>query len=326
MKVLVVTNFGPDASAPHRGRWVVDQVEATRKLGVEVDLLSFPPGKSQYVPAVREIRRRLRRDQFDLVHAHFGLAGWCALLAGANPLIVTYHGTDVRHPVTGRLSRALARRATLNAPVSSELLGDHDGRPGITPLPGRTAVLPCGPDLSRFTPLDRDLSRERIGLDPEGRYLLFPASPARPEKRVEMALQLAEASGATLLTGGRIPPEEMPLWMNAADAVVVTSAYEGFGLACLESLACETPVISTPVGVAPLVLDGLANTLCEPFDLGRWSAFLGELFGASDRRAAGRRRAGAFSAERLAERVVITYREVLSGIEEEFDIRPPVEA
>jgi teichuronic acid biosynthesis glycosyltransferase TuaC len=326
MKVLVVMNFGPDESAPHRGRWVVDQVEATRSLGVEVELYSFKPGKSQYLPAIREIRSLLREGGFDLVHAHFGLAGWCALLAGARPLVVTYHGTDVRHPVTGRLSRLLSRRTALNAPVSSELLREHQGRPGIDSSPGRTAILPCGPDLSRFTPSPRDRARHAIGLEPDGRYIFFPASPARPEKRFELALRLAETVGARVLTGGHIPPEEMPNWMNAADAVVVTSAYEGFGLACLESLACETPVLSTPVGIAPLALNGLDNTLCEPFDLDRWSHFLGDLLDAPDARARGRERVGAFSAERLAERVVLAYREVLDGAPEGFDIRPPVEA
>lgn len=326
MKVLVVMNFGPDESAPHRGRWVIDQVEATRKLGVEVDLYSFRPGRSEYLPAIRGIRKRLRRAEFDLVHAHFGLAGWCALLAGARPLVVTYHGTDVRHPMTGRLSRALSRRTTLNAPVSSELLGRHEGRPGITPFPGRTAILPCGPDLSRFTPLDRRRSREELGLDRDGRYLFFPANPARPEKRFDRALRLAESTGATLLTGGHIPPEEMPLWMNAANAVVITSSYEGFGLACLEGLACETPVASTPVGVAPLVLDGLENTLCKPFELGLWSNFLKELMLTTERHTEGRGRAVTFSADRLAERVVLAYRDVLTGIDTGFDIRPPVEA
>jgi len=316
MKVLVVMNFGPDESAPHRGRWVIDQVEATRALGVEVELYSFRPGRSGYLPAIRKIRSLLRRNEFDLVHAHFGLAGWCALLAGARPLVVTYHGTDVRHPVTGRLSRLLSRRTALNAPVSSDLLSGHEGRPGIESTPGRTAILPCGPDLSRFSPSPRSRARRSLGLEPDGRYIFFPAGPARPEKRFELALSLAEAVGSTVLTGGHIPPEEMPVWMNAADAVVVTSAYEGFGLACLESLACETPVLSTPVGIAPLALDGLANTLCEPFDLDRWSAFLTGLLEDRDRRAPGRDRARAFSADRLAERVVLAYREVLEGVDD----------
>ena len=51
----------------------------------------------------------------------------------------------------------------------------------------------------------------------------------------------------------------MPLWINAANAVLVTSDYEGFGLAAIEALACDVPVLSTPVGIAPYALGGIAR-------------------------------------------------------------------
>jgi hypothetical protein len=47
MRVLVVTNFVPDAAAPQRGRWVRDQVEEIRRRGVEVEVFSFPPAARQ---------------------------------------------------------------------------------------------------------------------------------------------------------------------------------------------------------------------------------------------------------------------------------------
>jgi glycosyltransferase involved in cell wall biosynthesis len=129
MRVLVVTNFVPDAGAPQRGRWVLDQVEEVRRLGVEVDVFSFPPGSGHYIPAAVRLRRLLRRDSFDLVHVHYGLTAWSALLAGARPLVVTFHGTDVRHPIVGPLSRRLAWRADLVAAVSRSLFGPEDDRP-----------------------------------------------------------------------------------------------------------------------------------------------------------------------------------------------------
>ena len=312
MKVLVATNFRPDESAPQRGRWVVDQVEALRELGVDVELFSFPPGRGNYLPAVRRIRELLSKERFDLVHAHYGLVGWCALLAGARPLLVTFHGTDVRHPVVGRLSRLLSGRIALSAPVSSALLGPEGGRKGLERIPGRTAILPCGPGLERFGPMDRDLARDELGLDREARILFFPANPDRPEKRVGLAASVADAAGFDLITGGNIDPEAMPVWMNAADAVAITSLYEGFGMACLEAVTCETPVMSTPVGVAPLVLRGLPGTLCEDFETGRWADFLIGLGEGSNRGIPGGREAAAtFSAGRMAERVLVAYREVL---------------
>ena len=82
-------------------------------------------------------------------------------------------------------------------------------------------------------------------------------------------MEVAAACDAELLTGGSIEPERMPLWLNAADAVLVTSDYEGFGMAAVEALACEVPVLSTPVGIAPYALGGIDGCLCAPFDAGR---------------------------------------------------------
>jgi len=310
VRVLVVTNFVPDADAPQRGRWIEDQVGEVRELGVEVEVFAFPRGRQNYLPATRRLRARLRKERFDLVHAHYGLVGWCARLAGARPLVVSFHGTDVRHPLVGPLSRRLAWRADLVAAVSRGLFSPEDRRPGLPKVPA-SAVLPCGPDLARFRPLPRPEARRRLGLDPAGRYLLFPADPRRPEKRHDRAARLAEACDAELLTGGSIEPEQMPLWMNAANAVLVTSEHEGFGLVCVEALACDVPVLSTPVGIAPYALGGLDGTLCAPFELEAWTSAATPLLDSGDPRVPGRARGVALSAARMAERTVVAYRAVL---------------
>jgi teichuronic acid biosynthesis glycosyltransferase TuaC len=309
VRVLVVTNFEPDDSAPQRGRWVRDQIDEVRRRGIEVDVFSFPPGRYEYIPATRRLRALLRRERFDLVHAHYGLPGWCARLAGARPLIVTFHGTDVRHGVVGPLSRRLAWRLDLVAAVSRALFAPEDGRPGLPPVPG-SAVLPCGPDLTRFGPSSRADARRALDLDPHGRYLFFPANPARPEKRHDRAAELAAACGAELLTGGAIEPEAMPLWLNAANAVLVTSDYEGFGMAAVEALACEVPVLSTPVGIAPYALTGVAGCLCAPFDAEAWAVVARARLDEPDPRVAGARRAASLSAARMAERAIEAYRDV----------------
>jgi len=309
VRVLVVTNFEPDEEAPQRGRWVRDQVDEIRRRGIEVDLFSFPPGRGEYVPATKRLRALLRRERFDLVHAHYGLPGWVAKLAGAEPLIVTFHGTDVRHAVVGALSRRLAWRVDLVAAVSRALFDPEDGRPGLPAVPG-SAVLPCGPDLGRFEPIPRAEARRALGLDPEGRFLFFPANPARPEKRHDRATELAAACGAELRSGGSIEPERMPLWLNAASAVLVTSDYEGFGMAAVEALACGVPVLSTPVGVAPYALGGVEGCLCAPFELAAWSAVARRHLEAADPRVEGSARADSLSAARMAERVIAAYRDV----------------
>lgn len=303
MRALVVTNMYPSPARPALGRFVHDQVEALRRIdGLDVELFAFPPGLRSYPRAARALRRRYRGERFDVVHAHFGLTAWPALAVRGAPHVVTFHGTDLAHPRSGKLSRAVVPLVALAATVSASLAERIPGA-GVR---RRVAVLPCGVDLRRFRPIPRAEARASLGLDPDGRYLLFPASPARPEKRADRAREVAGET--TLLTLDEVPPEEVPLWVNAANAVLIPSEREGFGLAVLEALACDVPVLATPVGIAPLALDGIDGAHCAPFSADEWRAALAPHLAAADPRIAGRSRAGLFSADRMARRVAVAWR------------------
>jgi teichuronic acid biosynthesis glycosyltransferase TuaC len=307
VRVLVVTHMTPSESHPERGAFVDDQVKALkRRAQAEVEFRRFPPGALSYLVTARKLRRSGRG--FDVVHAHYGLSGWSALAARAPRRVVTFHGTDIRHRLVGPLSRLLVRLIDLPATVSASLA--RSGVPGAGSR-RRVAVLPCGVDLERFRELDRRDARARLGLDQHRPYLLFPADPGRAVKRYDRACSLcARVPGAALLPLRGVPPNEVPFWVNASTAVLITSDHEGFGLAALEALACNVPVLSTPVGVAPLALEGIAGTACEPFSEERWLAALQAHVQAPDPRIAGRARAELFSSERMAQRVLAAYREL----------------
>ena len=305
MRALVVTNMYPTPDRPALGSFVRDQVEALRRRGdVEVELFAFSPGLRAYPAAARALRRRYAGTRFDVVHAHFGLTAWPAVAARLGPVVVTLHGNDLFHPRSNRLTRAILPLTALPAAVSREFSENVPGA-GVT---RRVAVLPVGIDLERLRPIPRREARERLGLDPGGRYLLFPHDPARPLKRFDRA---QEAAGATtLLTMGRVPPSEVPFWINAANAVVVPSQAEGFGLAVIEALACGVPAFGTPVGIHPVALHGIAGAFCEPWDRDAWRAALRPAIEAEDPRVDGRARAELFSADRMAARVVEAWREI----------------
>jgi hypothetical protein len=172
-------------------------------------------------------------------------------------------------------------------------------------------VLPTGVNLARFTRIDRAVARRELGLRPDARYLLFPSDPVRPEKRVDRARQVADAAGAELLTYDRVPPERVPLMINAANAMLVTSEREGFGLGPLEALACDVPVLSTDVGIAPLALKGVAGTLVGGFNAREWAAAVKPHLESDDPRVHGRARAELFDSNRMAMRVFQAYRAIL---------------
>jgi teichuronic acid biosynthesis glycosyltransferase TuaC len=304
LRALVITNMWPSPANPAFGAFVRDQVDALRALpDVDVDVFHFGPGG--YLRAAREVRRAHRHIDYDIVHAHFGLTALPALALRGAPLLVTLHGTDLRHPRSGRITRALLPFVTLPATVSSSLAQAVAG----AGTDRRVAVLPCGVDLKRFRPIPRAQARRELGLDPDEPCLLFPADPLRAGKRHDLAIDAAD--GTRLLSLGGVDPRQVPLWINAANAVVLPSEAEGFGLAVLEALACDVPVVATPVGIHPVALAGLDGVLCAPYDTERWRAALAPHLAAADARVAGRRRAGLWSSERMARRVVAAWSELV---------------
>jgi teichuronic acid biosynthesis glycosyltransferase TuaC len=311
VRALVVSNMLPDERHPERGRFVRDQVDALRRLPeLDVELYEFAPGVGNLLGAARALRARGRGrgGPLDVVHAHFGLTAWPALAVPARARALTVHGTDVRDPRTRQVTRAALPLMALVGAVSAELLQALPGRAARR----RARVLPCGVDLERFRRLPRGEARAALGLDVAERYLLFPADAARAGKRYDRALALVRALSTEraprLLTLGGVAPERVPLWVNAADAVLIPSEREGFGLAALEALACDVPVLATPVGVHRQALEGLAGTLCAPFEIGGWRAALERLLADADPRIEGRARAEPFSANAMAARLAAAWR------------------
>jgi len=305
-RVLIVTNMYPDAERPQRGIFVQRQVDALLRTGeVDVEVAPFSASGApwRYFIEAAKLAPQVRRA--DLVHAHYGLTGIAALSALPlhRPLLLTVHGRDCHHALVRQVTAQIAARAAGVVAVSRELAA-------LCPFPIMD-VIPPGVDVQRFEPLDRAEARRQLGLPEERRFLLFPAHPERPEKRIEAAQRLADAVGLTLRTYCDTPTAEVPLWINAADAVIVTSAREGYGLACMEALACNVAVLSTPVGIAGEVLARVPGTLCAPFDLARWSAHLRTLLADADPHVPGREVAAEQSTDVMARRTLALYHEVL---------------
>ncbi len=310
MRALIVTNMYPSAQHPALGSFVRDQVQALRRIpGIELELFTFAPGSGSpaaYIRAAARLRRRYQGRRFDVVHAHYGLTAWPSMAVPASIHAVTLHGTDLSHRRSRALTLASLRLLDLVAAVSEPLAGEIPQWASRAPA----AVLPCGVDIERFRPIARGEARAALRLDASRPHVLFPADPRRAEKRYDRAR--AVAGEARLLTLVDVEPHDVPLWVNAANAVLVPSEREGFGLGVLEALACNVPVLATPVGVAPAALAGVAGAFCGPFDAGAWRAALAPHLAVAEPRVAGRARAAPYSSDQMARNVASAWHALLS--------------
>jgi teichuronic acid biosynthesis glycosyltransferase TuaC len=313
VRILVVTNMFPTAQEPDFGAVVREQVASLEARGVEVQVLVIAGrvSKTNYLTAAPKVRRCVRGDRFSLIHAHYGLSGAVALVQRRVPVVTTFHGSDTGYVHwQAVVSRYVARRTT---PVfvssdGAQRLGAEDA-----------VVIPCGVDMSLFRPLERSVARTKLGWPLEPPYALLPGARTNPVKGAhlfeaavcEARKRVPELRTASLEHYAR---EDVSLVLNAVDVTVMTSHSEGSPVTIKESLACQTPVVSVPVGDVPGLIAGLpgcrtvdrtpeslADALLEAVRVGRTPEL--------------RRRVEPFSLERVADRLIALYDDVVRQAE-----------
>lgn len=258
LKVLFITSQWPTPQSPAAAPFVEREVRALREAGVEVDVLHYEGGWSftKYIRAVREMRRRLRQHHYDLIHAYFGQCGLVARAQARLPVVITYGGSDVEgSPVFSGTNRyknyvlmGISRTLSLfvnQVIVVSENLG--------LKLPRKDYhIITIALDLDLFQPMDKQAARDRLGLPQDVKLALFAANPENTRKRYDLAQEVCRIASKTLpvqlVTATRRPPAEIPVFMSACDALLLTSTNEGSPNVVREALACNLPVVSTNVG------------------------------------------------------------------------------
>jgi glycosyltransferase involved in cell wall biosynthesis len=325
-EVLVVTNVWPEPpERPVYGIFVQRQVESLRAAGVRCDVLylrghasalAYPLAAARFVVSTIGWRGRYR-----LVHVHAGEAALAARFHAGTPMMASYFGDDVLgdRDAAGAVTRAArVRRAIVRAHSQLFSATITKSRVMEAALPARTRrrnhVIPNGVSRELFRPLGRAEARARLGWPAGEPVALFAATkPESPAKRLPLARRACELAGVRIEIASGVFPTEMPVLMNAADCLLVTSAVEGSPNVVKEALMCNLPVIATGVGDIPERLEGVEPSWICPPEPRALSAALTECT-AAGRRSNGREVAADLDEARIAERIVSVYRD-LAGIE-----------
>ena len=263
-RVVLVTNLFPTPAYPHRGIFVERQVTVMNRLlrePVRVVLVGRT-GAGGWLASRRVVGEIVATVRPDIVHVYYGASGAVVPLGLTQPIVLTLCGSDIlrwgtRHDFRGLLEYAVSWVTAVRAQavvVQSKPVRDALG---AQVLKSKAIVVPTGIDLATFAPRDRTRCRARLGWPVDEAVVLFPADPRRREKQ----FPLAEASVARLVrshSGQRVTlrvlrdvaPDSVVDHLNAADCVLLTSAWEAGPIVLAEALACGIPVVSTPVGYA----------------------------------------------------------------------------
>ena len=244
------------------------QVAGVRARGHAVDVLAVPGYSKEVdrgVPTyARYYLRALRRSVrgYDVVHANYGLTAPPAIAQVRLPVVLTLWGSDLMGKY-GRVSRLCARFAD-EVVVMSEEMADA--------VAGDCHVIPHGVDLDLFRPIPRETACQQLGWDPDVRHVLFPYDPSRTVKDFPRAERIVARVDSTsvepveLHTVSGVDHDRMPLYMNAADAMVLTSKREGMPNTVKEALACNLPVVATDVSDLATLLAPASHSVVDDDD------------------------------------------------------------
>ncbi len=204
-------------------------------------------GISGYLSNIRKIRKCIRNEDPDIIHAHYSFSGYAArLAAGGKPVVVSLMGSDLANNGIYRfLTSFFCKYLWDRTIVKSEWMAPRTGC-------RHTVVIPNGVDLNRFVPMDNRLAlKKKLGLSPDRKHIFFFADPVRRSKNFELAQKaVKQLSGEDieLVVRHDVPHGDMPELINAADAVLLTSRWEGSPNIVKEAMACNCPVVATNVG------------------------------------------------------------------------------
>ena len=247
MKVLQLVTGANDSFYRH-------QIRALEANGIQCTTLT-PPGSHTHentdgsrsvVNYLRYLPRVLREssESYDLLHANYGLTAPFALAQSQLPVVLSLWGSDLFGPY-GRLSKLCARWCDAVIVMSTTM---------ATELDQDCYVVPHGVDTEQFRPIPQHDAQVAVDWDPTHLHVLFPYSPSQTVKNYPRAKRVVDAARdrlnrpITLHTVFDEPHARVPLYMNAADVLLLTSQWEGSPNSVKEALACNLPVVAVDVG------------------------------------------------------------------------------
>ena len=303
MKVLIIASGNSAVISP----FVKEQADSLKDIGLDIDyFLIKGKGITGYIKNYFTLIKFLKKNTYDIIHAHYGLSGLLATFQSYAPVVITFHGSDVNLNRTNFYLSFLASR------LSDENIFVHESlSKKINLFSNQTEIIPCGVDLNLFKPFDKLASRDKLGLNHNGYYILFSSSFNNKIKNAALAkLALDNIKNATLIEMKGYSREEVHLLMNAVDILIVTSYSETGPLVVKEALACNCPIISTDVGDVKKLVKGIKNCKIVEYDAKQIEQSIRDIL-SSNQKSDGRTAVKHLGLEKVAAEVYEVYKKVL---------------
>lgn len=290
---------------------IKNQGDSLINRGVELTYFTIKgKGLKGYLKSIPRLKKHLKENKYDIIHAHYSLSAFVASFSGAKPLIVSLMGSDVKSKGYYRFIINLFNKFYW----TKTIVKSEDMRVALQMK--EAEVIPNGVDFNKFKPIDKDIALRETGWDVSKKGILFAANPNRPEKNFKLAkktFDLLDDQEIELHSLDNVPNDKMPYYHNAADVVLITSLWEGSPNVIKEAMACNCPIISTDVGDVKEIIYGTDECYISNFNPNSLAKDIKRILSNNGKRSNGRRRIKHLDEELIALKLINLYKELLSN-------------
>lgn len=243
MKVLFVSSGRKGFVSP----LIKNQGDSLAKLGIDIDYIIIQSGFFGYIKGIKQVRSKYLSGKYDIIHAHYLFCGIIAGLAGKFPLVVSLLGSDAFKSKLWLFFIRIFNKYRWDATIVKT-----QEMKNVLKL-NNLIILPNGVDTEKFKPINRKIARKKLNIDNNKKIAVFISDPNRREKNYCFAVKVIEAYNnkydkLELLVVNNIDSNDVPLYINAANLLVLTSDREGSVNVIKEAMSCNLPFVSTNVG------------------------------------------------------------------------------
>ena len=270
MKVLFVT--GGNSNKFEISPIIEAQANSLRRNNIEIEyFLIQGKGISGYLKNVITLRKFLKKNSFDIIHAHYSFSGVISSLATKKtPILVSFLGSDInRSNVLNKIIIKYNFIFKWKAIIVKSLEMKLKLKSKIEPY-----IIPNGVDLNNFQSLDKIKNQIKLDWNTNKFHILFLADPSRPEKNYELlkkSIELINEPNYEIHFLENMKHSEIPIWINASDIVTLSSLWEGSPNVIKESMACNKPIVSTNVGDVEWLFNNLDGHFLSDFSIEDYS-------------------------------------------------------
>ena len=236
---------------------IKSQGESLRDAGFNVDYFTITEKRVLgYLKNARRLRKCMKDKHYDIIHTHYTLSGWTAVLAfPKQPIVLSLMGTDAYGEYVG-VNRKNIFKSYLTLltyfiqPFVDTIVSKSKTIECYVYKKKRSYVLPNGVPLEKIKCYDKGY-KDELNLIEDSRHVLFLGNRSNKRKNYKLlkeAFDKINIPNVKLITPYPITHEQVIKYLNSVDVLVVPSLQEGSPNLIKEAMACNCPVVATNVG------------------------------------------------------------------------------